>query len=72
MKAYMCQDYETATMAELLGQNLQYGLRNTTKEVPLEEEIHQLISTGLFLHTSTMNGSSLTSALTGSCIPAMF
>ena len=40
MKAYMCQDYETATMAELLGQNLQYGLRNTTKEVPLEEEIH--------------------------------
>ena len=42
MKAYMCQDYETATMAELLGQNLQYGLRNTTKEVPLEEEIHQL------------------------------
>ena len=42
MKAYMCKDYETATMAELLGQNLQYGLRNTTKEVPLEEEIHQL------------------------------
>ena len=42
MKAYMFQDYETATMAELLGQNLQYGLRNTTKEVPLEEEIHQL------------------------------
>ena len=42
MKAYMCQDYETSTMAELLGQNLQYGLRNTTKEVPLEEEIHQL------------------------------
>ena len=27
---------------QLLGQNLQYGLRNTTKEVPLEEEIHQL------------------------------
>ena len=42
MKAYMCQDYETSTMAELLGQNLQYGLRNTTKEVSLEEEIHQL------------------------------
>ena len=37
----MCQDYETTTMAELLEQNLQYGLRNTTK-VPLEERDHQL------------------------------
>ena len=71
MKAYMCQDYETATMAELLGQNLQYGLRNTTKEVPLEEEIHQLNIYRAIL-AYQYNGFSLTSALTGSCIPAMF
>ena len=42
MKAYSHQDYDVASMAELLGQNLQYGLRNTTKEVTLREELKQL------------------------------
>lgn len=42
MKAYSHGDYDVSAMAELLGQNLQYGLRNTTKEVLLKEEISQL------------------------------
>ena len=42
MKAYAHGDYDVSTMAELLGQNLQYGLRNTTKEVLLKEELHQM------------------------------
>lgn len=42
MKAYSHGDYDVSTMAELLGQNLQYGLRNTTKEVLLKEELHQM------------------------------
>lgn len=42
MKAYAHQDYDVASMAELLGQNLQFGLRNITKEVSLREELHQL------------------------------
>lgn len=42
MKAYSHGDYDVSTMAELLGQNLQYGLRNTTKEVLLKDEINQL------------------------------
>ncbi|MCI8515397.1 MAG: histidine kinase [Hungatella sp.] len=42
MKAYSHRDYEVAAMSELLGQNLQYGLRNTTKETTLEEELSQM------------------------------
>lgn len=42
MKAYSHGDYDVSSMAELLGQNLQYGLRNTTREVPLREELRQL------------------------------
>ncbi|MBQ6365197.1 MAG: histidine kinase [Oscillospiraceae bacterium] len=42
MRAYMGKNYDVANMAELLGQNLQYGLRNTTKEVLLSEELEQV------------------------------
>lgn len=42
MTAYKNRDYHMADMAELLGKNLQYGLRETTKEVTLKEELEQL------------------------------
>ncbi|MCI8887272.1 MAG: histidine kinase [Hungatella sp.] len=42
MKAYSHKDYDVSSMAELLGQNLQYGLRNTTSEVTLKEELKQV------------------------------
>lgn len=42
MTAYMKQDYKVAMMAEYLGKNLQYGLRNSTQEVTLREELEQL------------------------------
>lgn len=35
MRAYINHDYEVARMAELLGANLQYGLRATNARVPL-------------------------------------
>lgn len=38
MKAYSNHDYEVARMAELLGSNLQYGLRDTNSKVPLRRE----------------------------------
>ena len=38
MKAYSNRDYEVARMAELLGSNLQYGLRDTNSKVPLHRE----------------------------------
>lgn len=42
MRAYLKKNYDVADMAELLGQNLQYGLRNTTKEVLVKEELEQV------------------------------
>lgn len=42
MRAYMKKNYDVANMAELLGQNLQYGLRNTTQKVPLRTELEQV------------------------------
>lgn len=42
MTAYKNRDYDMADMAELLGKNLQYGLRETTKEVTLKEELDAL------------------------------
>ena len=42
MTAYTNGDFGVAEMAELLGRNLQYGLRETTKEVSLKEELEQL------------------------------
>lgn len=41
-KAYLSGNSEVANMTELLGKNLQYGLRNTTLNVPLSEELKQL------------------------------
>lgn len=38
MRAYVNHDYEVARMAELLGANLQYGLRATNARVPLHVE----------------------------------
>ena len=38
MRAYVNRDYEVARMAELLGANLQYGLRATNAKVPLHVE----------------------------------
>lgn len=42
MRAYMKKNYDIANMAELLGQNLQYGLRNTTKKVRVKTELEQV------------------------------
>lgn len=42
MRAYMKKNYDIANMAELLGQNLQYGLRNTTKKVRMRTELEQV------------------------------
>lgn len=42
MTAYKNKDYDAANMAELLGKNLQYGLRETTREVTLQEELNQV------------------------------
>lgn len=42
LAAYKNGDFHVAEMAELLGKNLQYGLRGTTKEVTLKEELEQL------------------------------
>lgn len=42
MTAYKNHDPDVADMAELLGKNLQYGLRQSTKEVTLQEELEQL------------------------------
>ena len=42
LKAYTKGDTDVSNMAELLGKNLQYGLRNTTKAVTIREELHQL------------------------------
>ena len=42
LAAYKNKDFHVAEMAELLGKNLQYGLRGTTKEVTLREELEQL------------------------------
>lgn len=42
MTAYMKQDYQVASMAECLGKNLQYGLRNTISEVSIADELKQL------------------------------
>lgn len=42
MRSYLKKNYDVADMAELLGQNLQYGLRNTTKEVLVKEELEQV------------------------------
>lgn len=41
MRAYINHDYEVASMAELLGSNLQYGLRNTNARVMLSEEFEK-------------------------------
>lgn len=41
MRAYVNHDYEVARMAELLGGNLQYGLRATTTRVPLHMEFEK-------------------------------
>ncbi len=42
LAAYKNGDLQVADMAELLGKNLQYGLRGTTKEVTLRQELEQL------------------------------
>lgn len=42
LKAYSSKDYDVSAIAELLGKNLQYGLRNTTKTIFLKEELCQL------------------------------
>ncbi len=42
MRAYINKDYKVSEMAELLGHNLQYGLRNTGAEVTLREEFLRL------------------------------
>ena len=42
LAAYKNNDLQVAAMAELLGKNLQYGLRGTTEEVSLQEELRQL------------------------------
>ncbi len=39
MRAYTNQDYPVARMAELLGSNLQYGLKATTRKVSLRAEL---------------------------------
>ena len=41
MRAYVNHDYEVARMAELLGGNLQYGLRATNAKVPLHMEFEK-------------------------------
>lgn len=41
MRAYINHDYEVARMAELLGRNLQYGLRATNAKVPLHVEFEK-------------------------------
>lgn len=41
MRAYVNHDYEVARMAELLGANLQYGLRATNATVPLHMEFEK-------------------------------
>lgn len=41
MRAYINHDYEVAHMAELLGRNLQYGLRATNAKVPLYVEFEK-------------------------------
>lgn len=41
MRAYINHDYEVANMAELLGRNLQYGLRATNANVPLHVEFEK-------------------------------
>lgn len=41
MRAYVNHDFEVARMAELLGGNLQYGLRATNAKVPLYEEFEK-------------------------------
>lgn len=41
MRAYVNHDFEVATMAELLGGNLQYGLRETNAKVPLHVEFEK-------------------------------
>ena len=41
MRAYINHDYEVARMAELLGANLQYGLRATNARVPLYMEFEK-------------------------------
>ena len=41
MRAYVNHDYEVARMAELLGGNLQYGLRQTNAKVPLHTEFEK-------------------------------
>ncbi len=42
MKAYMCQDYETATMAELLGRIFSMAFGIPQKKCLWKKEIHQL------------------------------
>lgn len=41
MRAYVNHDFEVARMAELLGANLQYGLRQTNAKVPLHTEFEK-------------------------------
>ena len=41
MRTYINHDYEVAHMAELLGRNLQYGLRATNAKVPLYVEFEK-------------------------------
>jgi two-component system sensor histidine kinase YesM len=38
IRAYANHDYDVSTMAELLGRNLQYGLRNPNEEVTVDTE----------------------------------
>lgn len=40
--AYKNKDYDVATISELLGKNLQYGLRNPSQKVTLQTEISHL------------------------------
>jgi two-component system sensor histidine kinase YesM len=40
-RAYSNHDYDVSTMAELLGRNLQYGLKNINEEVAIETEQDQ-------------------------------
>ncbi len=43
MQAYANKDYTVSRMTELLGQNLQYGLRNTTRVVTLQKEVEMAL-----------------------------
>ncbi|MDO4278092.1 MAG: histidine kinase [Lachnoclostridium edouardi] len=42
MEAYIKEDFKVSEMAQLLGRNLQYGLRDTGAEVPLSQELSHL------------------------------